>query len=1101
MTDKLHPISIQHLIKWMLSEYKTDHIFGIHKDLFFTPGEPDPFRMERYGQTLESPIGVAAGPHTQLSQNIIAAWLCGARYMELKTVQTLDELEVSKPCIDMQDEGYNCEWSQELKLEQSLDEYLNAWIAIHILRDHFGWRSDQGSGVIFNMSVGYDLAGIMKPNVQRFMDRMVDSQALLDQKLDQLSQIYPNVKNVTIPARMTNNITLSTMHGCPPDEIERIATYLIEERKLHTAVKLNPTLLGPERLRQILNDDLGFDTVTIPDAAFEHDLKYPDALNLINNLQKSAAKSDVAFGLKLTNTLEVENHRPVFPENETMMYLSGRALHPISINLAAKLQIEYTGNLDISFSAGADAFNIADTLACNMKPVTTCTDVLKPGGYTRLRQYLSNLSTAMEKFDAKSLDQFILAKSTGKANPSAAGLENLAKYAKQVTGNSHYHKHSHHFDSIKTSRKLAAFDCISAPCIDACATNQNIPEYLYHTAQGDFEQAFAAIQDTNPLPGVTGHVCDHLCQLKCTRNNYDSPLLIREIKRFVTEQELSKTPHVELKSSGHRVAVIGAGPAGLSCAYFLAKAGISVDVYEAKSFVGGMVSDAIPEFRLTDEAIDLDVAALKNVGVQFYFETRVDQKIFQKLHENSTALFIGVGAQQALSLGVEGEQLSGVLDPLKFLSDVRQGARPDLGQNTAIIGGGNTAMDAARTALRLSGESGSVSIVYRRTIAEMPADVDEIEAALAEGIIIHELVSPLAFLGGDRIRSIQCQKMELGEPDSSGRRRPVPLAGKTFEFPVDTVIPAIGQAIDVDFIETKELEVNPKTCATQIPHVYAGGDAVRGASSVINAIGDGQIAAKHILKTLGVNASPLPANKDRHVTIKDLKQKAAIREYGIEPPQAPLNLSPEFPLVHRTLTEEEAVAEASRCLLCDDYCSVCVGVCPNLANLTYTAKAVDYPVQEASFKGVQLVIRDAGTFTVTQEPQVLNIGDFCNECGNCTTFCPTAGDPYKDKPRIHLSEQSFSESESGYRFVDKALYFKSGEYKSVLTYHEGDFLYHSPIAQVRFDGISKKVDSFNLEPGTNYFSTLEALEMIVLFESLKDIPVLFSDTDDTNSLK
>jgi len=1090
MNDKLYPVSLQHLISWMLSEYKTDHVFGIHKDLFFKPKTSDPFRMNRYGQVLETPIGVAAGPHTQLSQNIIASWLCGARYMELKTVQTLDELEVSKPCIDMQDEGYNCEWSQELKLEQSLDEYLNAWVAIHILKDHFGWSSEDGLGVIFNMSVGYDLVGIMKPNVQHFMARMENSQELLDQKLDQLSTIYPNVKNLNIPARMTDNITLSTMHGCPPDEIERIATYLITERKLHTAVKLNPTLLGPERLRQILNTDLGYDSVHVPDAAFEHDLKYPDALALINNLQESAEKSGVEFGLKLTNTLEVENHRPVFPANETMMYLSGRALHPISINVAAKLQSEYNGKLDISFSAGADAFNIADTLACNMRPVTTCTDVLKPGGYTRLGQYLTNLSKSMAIKSANSLDEFIMAGDNAATSIAEAGLSNLNHYAQEVTSNSHYHKHAHHFDSIKTSRKLGSFDCISAPCVDACATNQNIPEYLYHTAQGDFRQAFAAIQETNPLPGVTGHVCDHLCQLKCTRNNYDSPLLIREIKRFVTDQEIGKTAAPRAKLLDQNVTIIGAGPAGLSCAYFIAKAGVSVDIYEAKSFVGGMVSDAIPEFRLTDEAIDLDVAALKKMGVTFHFSRTVDKAFFTELSQTQAAIFIGVGAQRALNLGVEGETLDGVLDPLKFLSEVRQGARPELGKNIAIIGGGNTAMDAARTALRLSNGKATVSLVYRRTVAEMPADIDEIEAALSEGIAVHELVSPMAFLGDQQVTDIQCQKMELGEPDASGRRRPVPIEGEIFDFPVDTVIPAIGQAIQVDFIHDKDLEVNPKTCATQIPHVYAGGDAVRGASSVINAIGDGQIAAKNILSNIQTIESTVYENKPRVISIHDLKIKAATREYGIEPPENPLSLSPEFPMVHRTLTEEEAITEANRCLLCDDFCSVCVGVCPNLANLTYSAKAVSYPVQEASSKDGHVELQDAGTFTVKQEPQVLNIGDFCNECGNCTTFCPTAGDPYKDKPRIHISEQSFIEAEAGYRLSGNTFHFKSTEYQAVLTFHEGDFLYHSPVAQIRFDGKTKTIDSFNLEPDTKYFSTLEALKMIVLFENLKDNPVL-----------
>ena len=1085
MNDKLHPVSIRHLISWMLAELKNDHCLGIHKDLFFEPKASDPFRMMRYGQQLETPIGVAAGPHTQLSQNIIAAWLCGARYMELKTVQTLDELEVSKPCIDMQDEGYNCEWSQELKLEQSLDEYLNAWIAIHILKDHFGWDSDQGPGVIFNMSVGYDLAGIMKPNVQHFMDRMENSQDLLDQKLDQLSYIYPNVANLNIPVRMTDNITLSTMHGCPPDEIERIATYLITERKLHTAVKLNPTLLGPEALREILNQELGYTQSIVPDVAFEHDLKYPDAIKLINNLQQHADKSGVEFGLKLTNTLEVENHRPVFPEQETMMYLSGRALHPISINLAAKLQKDFKGALDVSFSAGADAFNIADILACNLRPVTTCTDVLKPGGYTRLGQYLTNLQDAMHPL--KSLDEFIL--SMGGPDVSQAGLKYLSRYAEEVITNPHYQKQGHHFDSIKTNRKLGAFDCISAPCIDACAADQNIPEYLYHTSQGDFSKAFAAIQDTNPLPGITGHVCDHLCQLKCTRNNYDSPLLIREIKRFVTEQSISMTPTAETTGIDHCVAVIGAGPAGLSCAYFLARAGVKVEVYESKAIVGGMVSDAIPEFRLKDEVIDLDIEVLRNLGVIFHFGTPVNSVLYQSMRKQCDDIFIGVGAQRALKLGVEGEALSGVLNPLEFLSKVRQGARPDLGSNIAIIGGGNTAMDAARTALRLSEGKGQVNVLYRRTMSEMPADIDEIEAAVTEGITFHELLSPLSFIGSESVSHIHCQKMVLGEPDASGRRRPLPLEGAFLDFPVDTVIPAIGQSLDVDFIDQEQLTVEPKTCGTDIPHIYAGGDAVRGASSVINAIGDGQIAAKSILATFNIETDPIK-NAPRVISIESLKKKAAVREYGIEPPHATHSLSQDFPEVHRTLTEAEAVTEATRCLLCDDYCSVCVGVCPNLANLTYFTKPNSYPIQEAVWEGDQLKIIAAGSLDITQEPQIINIGDFCNECGNCTTFCPTAGDPYLDKPRFHLSEQSFSEASSGYRLSGRTLTLKDGDYQSILTFHDDDYLFHSSTAQVRFNGKTKDVESINIESDSKYFSTLEALEMIVLYESLNNIPLL-----------
>ncbi len=1087
MNDRFYPVSIQHLIQWMLTELKSDQLFGIHKDLFFTPDISDPFRMQRYDQLLETPIGVAAGPHTQLSQNIIAAWLCGARYMELKTVQTLDELEVSKPCIDMQDEGYNCEWSQELKLKQSLDEYLNAWIAIHVLKDHLGWNSDQGAGVIFNMSVGYDLEGIMKPNVQHFMDGMENSQGLLNEKLNLIESIYPNIKNLDIPARMTNNITLSTMHGCPPDEIERIATYLIKERKYHTAVKLNPTLLGPEQLRQILNQDLGYEASIVPDEAFDHDLKYPDALNLINNLQAHADEVGVDFGLKLTNTLEVQNHRSVFPENETMMYLSGRALHPISINLAAKLQKDFNRKLDISFSAGADAFNVADILRCNLRPVTTCTDVLKPGGYTRLGQYLDNLKQAMDETESKSLNQFILGKHDAQ-DIDQAGLDTLQNYAQQVIHNPHYHKHSHHFDSIKTKRSLGAFDCISAPCVDACAADQNIPEYLYHTSQGNFDKAFEAIQDTNPLPGVTGNVCDHLCQLKCTRNNYDSPLLIREIKRFVTEQEIAKIKASDIENIKHRVAVIGAGPAGLSCAYFLARQGVKVEVYESKSFVGGMVSGAIPEFRLSDETINFDIDVLKNLGVKFLFDSPVGPELYKQIQESNDDIFIGVGAQRALLLGVAGETLSGILNPLEFLADVRMGARPNLGQNIAIIGGGNTAMDAARTALRLAGELAKVNVIYRRTTSEMPADIDEIEAALAEGITFHELVTPLKFMGNGQVKQIHCQKMELGEPDASGRRRPVPLNGEYLDFTVDTVIPAIGQTISVDFVDQDDLQVDYETCTTTIPHVYAGGDAVRGASSVINAIRDGQKAAKHILKRIPSLITP-PENSPRLISIDDLKKKAALREYGINPPLAVPDASQEFPEAHRTLTHEEAIAEASRCLLCDDYCSVCVGVCPNLANLTYIVKPVSYDIHDVKMVNGKPELKVTGRLDIKQEPQVLNIGDFCNECGNCTTFCPTAGDPYKDKPRLHLSEQSYNDSSFGYIIDNEGIRYKDEKIHRKLSVQANDYLFESIEGQILFNGETKRIISANLE-SEDSINTNDALTMIVLYENLSTNPIL-----------
>ncbi len=308
MTDKFSIIPFRQLVSIVFAELGKDEFFGIPRAIFFNPSSSDPFRMNRYGALLETPLGVAAGPHTQLSQNIIAAWLCGARYIELKTIQTLDELSVSKPCIDMQDEGYNCEWSQELKIHESFDQYLNAWILIHLLKHKFGWIEDKTSGTIFNMSVGYNLEGIMNPNVQWFFEKMKNCSIEKQRKIDEISDLYPEITEIPISDCISNNVTLSTMHGCPPDEIEKIGTYLIEEKKLHTVIKLNPTLLGKDLLREILTNS-GFD-IEVPDLAFEHDLKYPEAVSIIRNLQKKAEKHQLHFGLKLTNTLRnIESER------------------------------------------------------------------------------------------------------------------------------------------------------------------------------------------------------------------------------------------------------------------------------------------------------------------------------------------------------------------------------------------------------------------------------------------------------------------------------------------------------------------------------------------------------------------------------------------------------------------------------------------------------------------------------------------------------------------------------------------------------------------------------------------------------------------------
>ncbi|MGD2207135.1 MAG: putative selenate reductase subunit YgfK, partial [Anaerolineae bacterium] len=378
MSDEMKVQPFDVLLNWILRELDAnDSIFGIHRSLFHTPQPDAPYATEMFGHHLATPVGPAAGPHTQLTQNILAAWLSGGRFIELKTVQIMDELEIPRPCIDMEDEGYNVEWSQELKLEQSADEYVKAWVFIHVLRRVLGW-DDQPFGTIFNMSVGYNLEGIQTEPMQRFMAHMEDASEGIAQLLAQLPDSL--IPDSPIPTQLTNSVTLSTMHGCPPDEIEAIARYMLAERGLHTFVKLNPTLLGQDAVMEILHSHLGYHEIQIPDRVFEHDLKYERAVALIASLQQVAAERGLTFGAKLSNTLAMANHRGALPGDE--MYMSGRALYPITMNLFHRLRLEFP-DLDVSYSAGADALNLPTILACGACPVTAASDLLKPGGYSR----------------------------------------------------------------------------------------------------------------------------------------------------------------------------------------------------------------------------------------------------------------------------------------------------------------------------------------------------------------------------------------------------------------------------------------------------------------------------------------------------------------------------------------------------------------------------------------------------------------------------------------------------------------------------------------------------------------------------------------------
>ena len=398
MADKMRPVPFVNLLERIVGEYRNEgSVFSIHESEFYVPKKDKAIKV--FNQECVTPLGPAAGPHTQLAQNIIAAYLTGARFIELKTVQIMDTLEIAKPCIDARDEGYNVEWSTEYTLPKAYDEYLKAWIILHIIETLMQGGKFEKPSFIFNMSVGYNLEGIKTERMQKFINSMLDADVdgRFDGYIDSVKKVFEDgflagtpweglessvVKMLPkISKKISPSVTISTMHGCPPKEIEAICTYMLTEKHIDTFVKLNPTLLGFDEVRRIL-DELGYVYVGLKRESFEHDLQYGDAITMLTRLIALAKTENRGFGVKLTNTLGSVNDQGVLPGDE--MYMSGRTLLPISTSVALRLSKEFDGKLPISYSGGANALTVKDLFESGIHPITLATDMLKPGGYNRM---------------------------------------------------------------------------------------------------------------------------------------------------------------------------------------------------------------------------------------------------------------------------------------------------------------------------------------------------------------------------------------------------------------------------------------------------------------------------------------------------------------------------------------------------------------------------------------------------------------------------------------------------------------------------------------------------------------------------------------------
>ena len=953
MSEVMTPMSFEQLVDWVLQEKKKrGTVFGQHH-AYRADGTHN---RTMFGRTLETPIGPAAGPHTQMTQNIVAAYYAGSRFFELKTVQIMDGEElaacINRPCIKADDEGYNCEWSTELTVPQAMEEYIKAWFLLKVIAKEFG-LGDM-NGFQFNVSVGYDLAGIQSPKVDTFLNSMKHAED---------TEIFKNCKayllehadwfeHVTtedieqIPPEICNSVTLSTLHGCPPQEIERIAMYLLTEKGFHTFVKCNPTLLGYEFARKTM-DEMGYDYIQFGDFHFKDDLQYEDAVPMLTRLMNTAKERNLEFGVKITNTFPVDVKQNELPSEE--MYMSGKSLYPLSISLAAKLAKEFDGRLRISYSGGADYYNIERIVDAGIWPVTVATTLLKPGGYQRLTQMaklLDKENAPFEKVDA----------------------ESAGKLAEEAVKDPHHVKAMKPLPSRKMKKEVPLMDCFVAPCKEGCPIHQDITTYLQLVGEEKYEEAMEVITEKNPLPFITGTICAHNCMSKCTRNFYETPVHIREMKLKAAENGyealLEKLPVPAVTKAG-KAAVIGGGPAGMAAAYFLRKGGMEVTLFEAKESLGGVVRHVIPPFRISEDAIEKDAEILRKMQVDIRCNTKVES-LEELKKQGYTKIVLAVGAPVQGSLKLESGMPKNALE---FLAEFKQtDGKVSLGKHVVVIGGGNTAMDTARAAKRNAGVE-HVYLIYRRTRRYMPADEEELVMALEDGVEFKELLSPVKLENGQLL----CKVMQLSDYDVSGRRG-VTETGETVWVPADTVIAAVGEKVPTDWYQANglavsekgRLYVDEKTLKTSDDNVYAAGDGLYGPATVVEAIRDGRKVAEAIAGEVLARDFDKLAEEE-----KVYAKRGVLKE------------------------EQKETKEAGRCLGCSTICENCVEVCPNRANI-----AIQVPGME--------------------KHQIIHVDYLCNECGNCKSFCPYSSAPYLDKFTLFETEADMENSKNqGFAVLDQ----------------------------------------------------------------------------------
>ena len=488
---ELVPIPFDKLLKRIHHEYdRNNSIFDLQASKFYRPDPSLDLSVKFCGKTAANPVGPAAGPHTQLTQNIVLSWLAGSRMLELKTVQIKDQLELTRPCIDIHNIGYNTEWSQELRLDESLREYVKAAMIIEILKHWFGESGFRFTGsqepldmryvkldTIFDTSVGYDLAGIQSPQIRSWLTTMRDASELVEEYRKQIPPEFKKYRDLPFPTEISDSITLSTFHGTPADEIESICEFLLTEMDYHVIIKMNPPMLGKDGIEYLLYDKLGYTDVEVNEKAYEVNITFDDAVDIVINLQCVASRHNKTLGVKFGNTLEVYNKGNFLKDK--IQYLSGQPLHVLHLSLVRIWRNAFGSGFPISFAAGVDAQNFADCVSLGLVPVTTCTDLLRPGGYGRLPKYLHNLESKMREYGAATIEDFIVKVGgvNGKVKPEKldrAIWYNTSRLEADSMKNPRYHASNNRKTPNKIGSHLYLWDCINCDkCIPVCPNDAN----------------------------------------------------------------------------------------------------------------------------------------------------------------------------------------------------------------------------------------------------------------------------------------------------------------------------------------------------------------------------------------------------------------------------------------------------------------------------------------------------------------------------------------------------------------------------------------------------------------------------------------------------